>query len=730
MNAHHSPAAPLRVISASLCLVAFGASPARAETVTAEPDALLEYVETPQHASNNDTVTQYIDTGVKAETGLKARMDAVILSSTRSDSAILGARYNSDRRFLMLHNNSSFTWAAYGKGNDGKWTDSANRKGVRQEQLADFSDGSAVQVYVNGEPRISQTKQSVLKSVAEDASTGAISASWMGNLTLYLFAANNGGTAAWPSRIRLFELKILKKNASTGGFDLLRHYLPCVKDGRAGLYDKANGTISYSDGSADLEAGPVLDKPLDFVESLTSVSGDGGQYFDTWVYGKSGLKSEVDVSVRDYSGDHAILASRGNDGTSANNTRLYMAYHYQQAFRFAHGTLPGKGDINVVVPTNNVLSDARNDVRYRIFCDTTAGAQSMTVSRNGGEPEQLLKSGTDYGSTYLATTNTLYLLAIHKFDGYPTCPSSCVLYGAKIWDGDELLRDFVPVVATNESGVAYAGLYDQVARRVHRPMLANVKGGRDNPLDLATWQVGAVTNTLRAVEGPATRLEYVESDGEFDFVNLGVAASDGLEMTATMDWLTVPSDERAFVGARNTTSARFFPYSTYSGGGAIQHAFHYAGSRYIAKTDGGAGSGIDVAANATYKVATRLEAGAQRIDLWRLDGDAWTKLGERAASIAGPVSTGLPLYLFMADAEGLPRFPVHARCRALRLSVRRQDGTYALARDLIPVRDPVTGGAALWDRVSERYFRNGGKYMISGGGEERPMVLPFVMVVR
>lgn len=82
-------------------------------------------------------------------------------------------------------------------------------------------------------------------------------------------------------------------------------------------------------------------------------------------------------------------------------------------------------------------------------------------------------------------------------------------------------------------------------------MLANVKGGRDNPLDLATWQVGAVTNTLRAVEGPATRLEYVESDGEFDFVNLGVAASDGLEMTATMDWLTVPSDERAFIDAHS-----------------------------------------------------------------------------------------------------------------------------------------------------------------------------------
>lgn len=109
MNAHHSPAAPLRVISASLCLVAFGASPASAETVSAEPDAFLEYVETNQDANDSAKVTQYIDTGVKAETGLKARLDAVILSDTRNDSAILGARYNTDRRFLMLHNNSSFS---------------------------------------------------------------------------------------------------------------------------------------------------------------------------------------------------------------------------------------------------------------------------------------------------------------------------------------------------------------------------------------------------------------------------------------------------------------------------------------------------------------------------------------------------------------------------------------------------------------------------------------------
>ncbi|MCR5414152.1 MAG: hypothetical protein K6F50_05435, partial [Kiritimatiellae bacterium] len=239
----------------------------QADTVQDEqPDAFLEYVETDQDSSNDATVTQYIDTGVKAETGLKARMDAVVLSNTRSDSAILGARYNSNRRFLMLHSYGKEAFTAYGLGDTGKWTDSVEHPvDDRYEQLVDFSDGAAVQVYVNGQPRLSATEQANLKSVAEDSATGSISASWMGNLTLYLFAANNGGAAAWPCRIRLYELKILKKNATPGGFDLLRHYLPCIKNGRAGLYDKMNGTISYSDGSADFIAGPVLDKPLDFV---------------------------------------------------------------------------------------------------------------------------------------------------------------------------------------------------------------------------------------------------------------------------------------------------------------------------------------------------------------------------------------------------------------------------------------------------------------------------------
>ena len=53
----------LSAAAAMFALAGFAAG----ETVVAEPDALLDYVEA--------TGIQYIDTGVNAETGLKARID-------------------------------------------------------------------------------------------------------------------------------------------------------------------------------------------------------------------------------------------------------------------------------------------------------------------------------------------------------------------------------------------------------------------------------------------------------------------------------------------------------------------------------------------------------------------------------------------------------------------------------------------------------------------------------
>ena len=691
------------VAAAALCVGVC----ARANTVTEEPDALLDYIEADG--------SQYIDTEVNAETGLKARIDLEMgnFGGDTTDWGFLDAAdpvttvSDNRSRIFMCHMYNSKPFFGYGLKQRGNPSGSFKFvSGQRYEIVTDMTDTNSLEVVQNGRKTFSAADWT------KYATNGVVNL----HRTLYVFATNYGGAPKWYGEGKLYELKIWKKNAETGELDLIRHYLPCIKGGRAGLYDKVHGTISYSYGDSAFVAGPVLDKPLDFVKWIW---GNGRQWFDTRVWGKGGLKSEVDVGIREYSGDHAILSCRGTTG----DMRFYMAYHYESAFRYAYGKLPEKADINVVAPTNDVLTSTHLDVRYVIKTDLQDGYQSVTVSRNGGEP---------YLTGEIATTNTLYLLANNKM-GTPTCASKCLIYATKIWDGDELLRDFVPVVATNSSGVAYAGLYDRVAERVYRQI-----GTAE--FDVAAGWVGAVTNTLRVVSRPKTRIDYVVSDGDYDYVDLGVMANAGLEMETTMDWVTIPN-ERGLLGARsfsyvdgNNDPVRFFPYSTYSvyeSGKLVetQHAYHYNHTRWTARDSGD--SPVPIVKDVTYKIASRLDQGAQSITVWeRGAGGGWNHLGTRSISDAPNVVLGLPLHLFAINEDGQYRYPVKARCRGLKLGVKQQDGTYKPVRDLVPVKDPVTGGAALWDNVTETYFRNSNLYLLAGGGAERPFDGGMTIIVR
>ena len=706
-------------VAAAFCTLASLALPAvpiHAETVTAEPDAFLDYIEA--------TGTQYIDTGVNAETGLKARIDFAPGAKVASNDdwsfldACLGTGAADTRsRIFLCHLYNQKPFFGYGLKSRGNPENSFEFvRGQRCEIVTDVSDPGALEVYQNGAKTFG-TREPTSTSHAEYGTLGSVDL----QLNLFVFAGNQSGNPNWYARGRLYELKILKKNAQTGKFDLLRHYLPCVKDGRAGLYDKANGTISYSYGSAEFVAGPVLDKPLALVESLTSDGADDTyQCFNTWVWGKSGLKSEIEFSPLFTSGDHGILACRETSG----NTRFFMAYNYESAFRFSTGKLLGKSDLNVVAP--------QTGVRYVIKTDTAPGAQSMTVSANGGEAVEVLKEGVDYGSAYMATTNTLSLLVTHRaYDNNFATPAEGTLYATKIWDGDELLRDFVPCVATDADGVRYAGLYDKVTERVYKPLKGKISSERDCPFDLET-EVGAITNVLSEAEAPKTRFEYVASDGVADFVNLGVPAKDGLEMDAVVEWLAAPDDD-VFVGARLATSGdnantRFFLYNAWTG-----HRNGYANQLPGISGDDrvdGEESPLSPVVGAKYRISSRLDARDQFLAVAAQDNGAWTVLGRTERTYAGPMDLGIPLYLFARNLNGKADSFSKARVYSLKLRAKGQDGTYAPVRDLVPVRDPLTGGAALWDKVSETYFRNGGKYMLAGGGAERPMVLPFVMVVR
>ncbi len=680
-------------------LVGGGAS-APAVTIAGEPDCYLDYIES--------TGTQYINTGVNAETGLKARIDmewgATVkpLSDGGDDWSMLDARKTSgDTRFYLCHlaKNTAATSFIFGYGYN-SWHRTATEavRETRFEVLADFSEPGALSIRRNGAEMLDNGQR-----------TGHANETINLGLDLYLFACNYNGTANYFARGKLYECKIFKKNAATGAFDVERHYLPAKKDGHIGLYDAANNLFYYSDdpSGTELVAGNELPRPAAMV---AWVEADGStsqkvaqQYVDTGVWGKIGLRSRVDVTLLENSDDHAILAARGSG--SSTNYRLYMAYHYNGYFCYGDGKLrePKTDDAKPV-----------SETRYLIESDLAADSQSVKV--NGVE----LNNGTFTGTSYFATDSTLTLFANNHKSAYVKNPSHSRLYSARIWDGDEMLRDFSPCIATNSAGATFAGLYDAVSRRVFEPT--------GKAFDLAS-QVGPVTNVLVTVDPPKTRLEYVDSDGAADYVNLGVIAKDGLEMDAVMEWLTVPDDD-VFVGARPTSgNTRFFLYNAWPA-----HSIGYAKDLPRIADGGKDAKGNDTfftpAANVKYRISSRLDDGDQFLAIATDANGAWAALGRTDRTYAGPLDTGIPLYLFARNYIGKADSFAHARVYSLKLRAKQPGGAYAPVLDLVPVRDPLTGGAALWDKVSESYFRSAGNFRLAGGGAEREMVLPFMMVVR
>ena len=102
----------------------------------------------------------------------------------------------------------------------------------------------------------------------------------------------------------------------------------------------------------------------------------------------------------------------------------------------------------------------------------------------------------------------------------------------------------------------------------------------------------------------------------------------------------------------------------------------------------------------------------------------------KRARFSPKTATTARFYLFALNVDYVPRYHGKVRLYKLKLREKQRDGSYALVRDLVPVKDPATGAPVLWDNVTETYFRNGGKYLLAGGGAERPFESGMTILVR
>ena len=415
-----------------------------------------------------------------------------------------------------------------------------------------------------------------------------------------------------------------------------------------------------------------------------------GVYFDSGVKARDGTRMVAELMVYSDSGNKEFCgAQKGSD-----YFRLYGVNGTGQRLGYCGSGASINGSSYPIDKTS----------LFKITTTLAAGSQSISCqkSTNGGSSWSSYGSRTDTQAGPVDWNLNLFILAINH-DGVAEYEAAMKLYALALYsDGDYTtpVRDFVPVL--DENGVAC--LYDKVTGGFF------YNQGASNPTQgTATTKALSVASSSETADCnvPVARLAYVQSDGADDFLNLGVIARDGTKMVAEMEWLST-SGAPVFCGAAtNTSNGLFWLYGRNS---TTQRMGYLGGAATIN------GSSYPVASDEKYRITTTLDAGAQTVACERQIDGAWATYGSRSTDTSGPLDTGLPLYLFADNVNGTAEAFSKARLYSLKLWQKDGNGDYQLVRYLVPAKTP-DGEAALWDRVGEIWFRNGGTGALSAGAE-------------
>ena len=400
------------------------------------PDHFVQYVEA--------TGTQYIDTEIvgRCNTAMEAHVmwnrvnDASFLSSRIDDGSTRFVLYGAAGRHYMAHR-------TYTRATDSTAKDSVSGSPKVEWNLEapDYisssisTDGTSVTYWmkVNGTTRINQTR------TEEGIDTG---------LNMYLFAQNLGGSPTLHCKVRCFDLKITQDGV------LVRDFRPCVKDGRAGLYDEVSGWIFFPQGGELVYPNETPDNYVRWANAT------GSSYVPVAVRGKSGVKAEMKFRPTGTGLDQYFLAARNSLST---DTRFLLNYLYRKSssnnciaigyknkWQGRHWTLwtPGKD--------YTLSSEISSDGTLNGSLDGAAG--TMQVQSGAGGALGAFDTGLN-----------LYMFAANM-GGNAQDYYTGRFYYTKIWEWDataenyRIVRDFKPCV--KDGNVMF---YDEESHTMFKP---------------------------------------------------------------------------------------------------------------------------------------------------------------------------------------------------------------------------------------------------------------------
>ena len=631
-------------MKASTIAILFAAIPALAFAET--PDRFVRYVES--------TGSQYVDTGVTGRWNTK--IEAQVEWMNLADSGFVSAGSNSNNTRLYMcytykHGSESSENVMYtcaeGELDEIFYNGSAARweKNRIYDYVAELSATNSAGETTN---KIAVDGLQIWNKSSAGLDTGR---------TLYIFANNKAsGTVNAKSKTRCYRLKIWQGPIDGGDMTLVRDLIPCLKDGRAGLYDAVSGDILYSGSGTDLvAAGENSETPDAFVEYVEST---GVNFIDTEIEARSGTEAEIEVATL-----HKRTLRKGLLGAITSENVYFDLFHsYEASVACSYGTRLTTGGTYA------------NGERYYFRSSLAAGAQTLAKANyDATAATNTVYEGTD--ETAIDTGLSLYLFGRNS-NGNVADGGIYRLYGLKIKQDGVLMRDFKPCLKDGEFA-----LYDDVSKRIFHA------------------KRGLLNGPLQATPVKAKNLifvDYIESDGT-QTLDTGIPARYGTRAKGEFAWATalrtkaneentyleapIYRNGRCYLGADDPIYWPSFFYMMYAENQKIWGAYgNGLGNSSVAY---GASTSVSMTTAGTkYSFDASFMDGEQKVEL---DSTQIWSLSNSAA-----YDTGRNIHIFSSGS----RYRSAARCYGLEIW---QDGEKV--RDFKPCI--YDNKAALYDTVTQ-----------------------------
>ena len=425
---------------------ALSVAPSRdtATAISGKPDFFVDYI-----ASDG---TQVLDTGVPMRTGVRAegKMRWVGDESLAGvERTYLGGRgKGTDDRFYMVHSVEAHRFFGY-----------------RSHRIYPSSADKGGAVYADG---ITYATDHDYEFAVDYPTTGFLNASFDGDesmekmtygafdtgYNLPLFSSLVDGVRDYGSTARCYWLKLYLDG------ELVRDFVPCIKNGKGALYDKVKDEVVFPAGDIARSSCGHEVEPVDGWEyrDAVYVESTGAEYVDTGVIGKSGRKAMADFSWLSVSFDQGFLGSRSSQG-EADLSRFYLLHDFEGYVTYGYGIFQYTGFENAVCGR-----------RYVMESELDQGRQFITMSAYGSGVTNVMSKTDDYA---VDTKASMYVFACN-YDG-PQYAGPARLRVLKIWEKGEqsgeyvLTRNFRPVAVKMEGdwNQAIGALRDEVSGKIY-----------------------------------------------------------------------------------------------------------------------------------------------------------------------------------------------------------------------------------------------------------------------